>query len=588
MDIPVAPVQSVAGKQGAVIPAPSDLTIFSAAPGTAPVLTGKTWVVRAKIRPLAILEDQFTEFNETFDVSTDGAGAGTGTMTPLSGATGTVTVAGGTWSLAASGVAQGTGLRTWASCRHPYQFVASPIKTFGAVIGSGGGYDDFLVGFSKADVSAYVFAQYQHKTSNGALSLLCNSGSGGSVLGATIPNLNLAAGTYLGLGVMGTFATIFTTTDPYRKRNWVRRLTRDLSAAGIDPRLNSWLNATYPACKITQDAGQTGAFGEFVSGAFGHTGVENLRRIKYSTGEPFEIAGKRYYLGTSGGICNTNTVAINSVNCTHMSVWEFDRFAKTLRCCGKIFVARGSGVYGDSGGSLSYSRSLGKWVLLTNKWGDAVAGGAAGIQYATFSENLLFGTHVVSGLTDLITGSGGTAVYEGGLTEYATGKFAVCYAESTNTGAGSPSHICMNVFASGLSGSSVKCSDSTTNYEGCNFVYLGGTTYVTASSSTDLRLYTVDFNAPTITFGSQVLAWGSVTGFIIGAAPPHGDLDYDYASGQTTYHIRTFDSTVWADAGATDTDWSWGTFNDIRMEDGNGNAVTRTGYEFTTQPAAPL
>lgn len=156
----------------------------------------------------------------------------------------------------------------------------------------------------------------------------------------------------LALTLTGDQATLFTRTGG----TWTARARTELSAHGLDPYDDAWLEGL--------EASGTGSITRLRAGGFGQLGLRDLRLVTDAEGAAYRPSG----LGASSVLLSATSAGPGFFGTAHASVWELDTDTLSLTHRSDLFFRRDGRVYGDH--AIHLVRDGEDWLVATSTWGD--------------------------------------------------------------------------------------------------------------------------------------------------------------------------------------------------------------------------
>lgn len=305
------------------------------------------------------------------------------------------------------------------------------------------------------------------------------------------------------------------------------------------------------------------------AGYFGTVGFQNPNLVRWIDGTPYIRNGEVYLVATNAGVSSKS--GTECTRATYAAVYALNLKTLRLRQTAHLFVSRSSKVLSDLGGSICFDPATGLFTWINNTWGDYTSGNTVVMNYYTTAANILSGVHVLTGGTAVgITTS--KSCWEGDWFRY-NGTYYVAYAETTVAaeGGGWTFYPCIASGASLDTLSTIVKRTALTQYEGEKVQKIGGTPYVLAGSSLDMKV----LNLSDLSTNATLTADAVVTS---GGYPSHPCvIPYNDAGDLAQWLLVGFDGKKFANAAGTDINLTWGNVQIQR------SSVTQTGYEFPSR-----
>lgn len=363
----------------------------------------------------------------------------------------------------------------------------------------------------------------------------------------------LTNGNYIALSVQGQWATVYVATNAIVYGPSGQLTTPQFSPVTnvnleglFDLRRQSLLTNVFPFV-LLQIANGAISMGPVTAGIFGGVGIERPNWIKWDNGEPIVYNGHGYLVATVGGATtNTTSASDHSISATHSAVFDVDLTTYKMIQIGAQFVARNSGilgssVLGDLFTSCVWDTSSNQWLLLSQTYGDNTNGGTNFLEYSRVYGDPLHGVHVFTNLFQMTMPTAGTpnsnSVWEGDVLK-SNSTWYVAYAQNSSTNNTGTQHAALAAGTDLNSLATVFNATSDTGREGQRFARMGGTNYVSSSSTVNCILY--DFNGNN---KGTIITWGNYFTVIAGAVPSHfAMIPLLDSYGNSSYLLNTFDS----------------------------------------------
>jgi hypothetical protein len=343
---------------------------------------------------------------------------------------------------------------------------------------SASGYDISGVGLVK-DVNNFILAAIDHLAGTMFIQAKIN-GTSNFLNTVSIPYIS---GSYrVALSIVGTSAVAWLDTG----NGWSAITMSDLSPY-FDPRIIGNLVGWTAGFNLANGGGNsTWSYQDLTIGRFGGVGIRDLTVVTNEDGSPY-VNGTQVQLSatipdpTGSGSTGVITLDLSTGNTTLNSV---------------IMVSRSGKIYGDvSAHIIRYPNGNRRMIIGT--WGNGFGGSIQTIYGLFTSGDILTGSNVVSGMTQLNlpqTGSNPGAYDAMMVYDSANSRWLIGYAITTNTTfAGSPFYAALAYSTDLINWIAIGSDPTHTGYEGAKLVYNSGQYHVIvggpAGASTSSRIY---------------------------------------------------------------------------------------------------
>ena len=358
--------------------------------GTEYTPTGLTFAVVHTDDPGNVYPSSLVQFTDPFTSSSSL------TVFTESGFTSaTVTVTGGTATVAMSGKQEAILAETSSSFSMPQLMVVNHIDSVSA---GATGFNDTGVGIIK-DVNNYLFAIYDQVNKVALVSIRVAGTL--TLLGQT--SVTLTAPFRLGMSLVNDSVTIWADTGS----GFAPINLTGTGASGGSVNVSSYYdfavagNLTgYMAATLTSENGgsSTWVYSGFGAGNFGTVCTRDMTLVVNKDGSPYN---------TSGGVTTLSATCTDPVGSGYCGIFQYNLNTNVLTQVGVLMVERSSYIYGDLNAAVVVDGSTYRVLMAT--WGNGF-GGAINVEYEATATNVLSGANILSGMSNLslpgVTGMG--------------------------------------------------------------------------------------------------------------------------------------------------------------------------------------